>query len=442
MTVKHTQPIADPWGEVPRILSRIEPPTFPDRDFNVIDFGAVGDGSTDSIDAFRQAIAECHAAGGGRVVVPPGSYFLGGPIHLLSHVNLHIEAKATLRFSIHPDDYLVGAPEKGGCVLVRWEGTRCYNYSPLIYAYRQQNIAVTGGGVIDGQAASFWYQWKAIQEADKQRLRSMGAQGVPVEQRVFGRDYHLRPSLFHPYECENILVQGVTVKGSPFWTIHPVYCTNVTIRGVSIEPGTTNDDGIDPDSCRDVLIESCRIHTADDNIAIKAGRDQDAWGGPACENIVIRHCNLVYSRANGICIGSELSGDVRNVFVEDCHMHRIRDGAVSVKSNPDRGGRIESFYVRNVSVDDCGNLVKLDTRYKDVTESPYPTSYSNFHFENLTCHTSREVGLESIGLRKGQIRNVVLRQIRIRKAAQPAVLTQTEGTIIEDVWVDGKPVVG
>lgn len=438
MHLEHAQHLSDPWDRVEHILGRIVPPTFPNRDFNVTDYGPVGDGVTDSLPAFREAIAACHEAGGGRVVVPPGRYLLQGPIHLLSNVNLHIQAKATLVFGTNPDDYLVGDPDKGGGVLVRWEGTRCYNYSPLIYAYRQQNIAVTGGGTIDGQASSFWHQWKKIQEPHKQILRRMGAEGTPLEQRVFGRGYHLRPSLFQPYECENVLLQGVTIKESPFWTIHPTFCRNVVIRHVSVEPGTTNDDGCDPDSCRDVLIEHCRIHTADDNIAIKAGRDQDAWGGPACENVIIRHCTLIYSNANGICIGSELSGDVRSVFVENCLIHRARDGALNVKSNPDRGGVIGNFFVRNVVVEDCGNLVKLETTYKDVTDSPYPTQYRNFRFDGLMCHTSRQAGLESIALRAGQIQGVEFRDIQIQNAHQDSVFTGTEGLRIEDVTVNGR----
>lgn len=438
MSMPNPQSSFDPWEQVDEILARIVPPTFPDQDFPVVAFGAVGDGTTDCYDAFRRAIDACHAAGGGRVVVPAGEYLLDGPIYLKSGVNLHVEAKALIRFGANPEDYLVGDPAKGGCVLVRWEGTRCYNFSPLIYAYRERDIAVTGGGTIDGQAARFWHEWKKRQEPDKARLREMGAKGIPVEERIFGRGYHLRPSLFHPYECENVLVEGVCVKGSPFWTIHPVYCTNVTVRGLFIDAGTTNDDGCDPDSCRDVLVENCRIRTADDNIALKAGRDQDAWGGRPCENVVVRNCTLVYSRANGICIGSEMSGDVRNVFVENCTVHYAREGAVCVKSNTDRGGAVENLFVRDVKADRCGRLILLDTRYKGVDQHEYPSRYRNFHFERITCHEAEEAGIEAIGVDDDQIAEVRFEAITIRHAPQGAHIERGRNVELKEVHVGGE----
>jgi polygalacturonase len=286
------QPVAE-------ILARIRPPRFPDRPFDVLRHGAAGDGQTDCHAAFQKAIAECHRAGGGRVHVPAGTFLSNGPIHLAGNVNLHLASGAKILFGTNPADYLPA-------VLTRWEGTRCHNYSPLIYALRQENIAITGEGVIDGQTRLFWHQWKQRQSADQNTLREMGARREPLERRVFGEGHYLRPSLFQPYDCRNVLVEGVTFQGSPFWTVHPVFCTNVTIRGIHVLPGTTNDDGVDPDSCRDVLIENCVFDTADDNIAIKAGRDQDAWGDRPCENIVVRNCTGVHSKANGYCIGSEM----------------------------------------------------------------------------------------------------------------------------------------
>src|SRR5262249_10123286 len=161
-----------------------------------------------------KAIAQCHEAGGGRVIVPAGTYLTNGPIHLASNVNLHLAEGATIRFGTNPTDYLPVVP-------VRWESTRCYNYSPLVYAYRQKNIAVTGQGRLDGQAQAFWGEWKNKQTADQDRLREMGASGVPPERRVFGGGHHLRPSLCEFYDCRDVLIEGVTLERSPFWTLHP-----------------------------------------------------------------------------------------------------------------------------------------------------------------------------------------------------------------------------
>jgi polygalacturonase len=170
------------------VLARIRPPRFPDLDFDIRRYGAEGDGKADCRAAIAQAIAECNKAGGGRVVVPAGTYLSNGPIHLRSNVNLYVAEGATIRFGTNPADYLP-------CVLVRWEGTRCYNYSPLVYAYQQENIAITGAGTLDGQAQTFWNKWKAEQTPDQDAVREMGATGVPLEKRVFGEGHHLRPCL-------------------------------------------------------------------------------------------------------------------------------------------------------------------------------------------------------------------------------------------------------
>ena len=261
---------SDGWGLVPGILARIQPPRLAGRDFDIRGSGAVGDGRTDCRSAIARAIAECCTAGGGRVVIPAGTWLCNGPIHLASNVNLNLAEGSTVVFGTNPADYLPA-------VLVRWEGTRCHNYSPLIYARGQENIAITGRGTFDGQAASFWQEWKRKQTPDQEALRKMGMERAPLEKRIFGEGHYLRPGMFQAYECRNLLIEGVTFKGSPFWTVHPVFCNNVTVRGIHVLPGTTNDDGVDPDSSRDVLIENCTFDTADDNIAIKAGRDQDAW---------------------------------------------------------------------------------------------------------------------------------------------------------------------
>jgi polygalacturonase len=421
---------SDGWALVPGILSRIQPPRFPDRDFDIRRHGAVGDGKTDCRDAIAKAVAECSASGGGRVVAPAGTWLSNGPIHLAGNVNLHLEEGSTIRFGTNPADYLP-------TVLVRWEGTRCHNYSPLIYAYRQNNIAITGRGVFDGQASRFWQEWKRQQTADQEALRKMGSELTPLEKRTFGAGHYLRPGMFQPYECRNLLIEGVTFQNSPFWTVHPVFCTNVTVRGIRVLPGTTNDDGVDPDSCRDVLIEDCVFDTADDNIAIKAGRDQDAWNNSPCENVVVRRCTGVRSRANGYCIGSEMSGSVRNVFIEDNKVGDVQS-ALYVKSNSDRGGAVEGIWMRHNSVDACDWFIKIETDYKGVADHPYPSSYTNFNFENLTCKTARECGIYSVGIAAKPVSGLRFKDITIEKAATPSKIANTRGLEMRNVRVNGK----
>src|SRR5690606_27129457 len=265
---------AEGWDLVPEILARIQPPTFPDADFDITTYGAVADGMTDNTEAFRQAIEACNAAGGGRVVVPEGT-FLTGPIHLKSNVNLYVSEGATVLFDQNPSAYLPA-------VYTRWEGVELMNYSPLIYAFEQENVAVTGAGVLDGQANSeVWWPWKGQgrraqpggphQDAARDRLFRMAAEAVPVEQRRFGPGSYLRPNFVQPYRCRNVLIEGITVRNSPMWELHPVLCENVTVRGVRIESHGPSNDGCDPESCRDVLIEDCYFDTGDDCIALKSG---------------------------------------------------------------------------------------------------------------------------------------------------------------------------
>jgi polygalacturonase len=413
------------------VIARIRPPRFPGRDFDVCGYGASGDGKTDCRAAFAKAIAECNKAGGGRVVVPAGTYLSNGPINLLSNVNLHVAEGATIRFGTNPADYLP-------CVLVRWESTRCYNYSPLVYAYKQKNIAITGAGTLDGQAQTFWSKWKSGQTPDQDALREMGAKGVPVEQRRFGSGHYLRPCMCEPYDCRNILIEGVTMMRSPFWTMHPVFCTNVTVRRVHVLPGTTNDDGCDPDSSRDVLIEDCIFDTADDHIAIKAGRDRDAWGGRPCENIVVRRCQGVSTRANAYTIGSEMSGGVRNVFILDCTAGDAGKGVLNIKSNSDRGGVVENIWVRGVRADVGDYGIQLQTDYKGITGHPHPALYRNFHFEDVRVKIARHAGISSIGIAAKPIESVFLKNVEIEKAAVALQIAETSKIDMQNVRINGR----
>src|SRR5947209_4417758 len=328
------------WDDLPAILARIKPPQFPAHDFKITDYGAVAGGAADSTEAIRKAIEACHAAGGGRVVVPAG-VFLTGAVHLLSNVNLYVSEGATLKFSTDPARYLP-------VVYTRFEGTECMNYSPLIYAFEQENIAVTGAGTLDGSASEEnWWAWnrKGPDGADAparssiRRLLDYGERGVPVGERVFGQGNFLRPNFIQPYRSRNVLIEGVRIVNSPMWEIHPVLSSNVTVRGVQISSHGPNNDGCDPESSRDVLIADCIFDTGDDCIAIKSGRDNDGRRvGVASENIVIRGCTMKDGHG-GVVVGSEISGGCRNVFVEDCRMDSPNlDRALRFKSNARRGG--------------------------------------------------------------------------------------------------------
>src|SRR6266704_6885698 len=324
------------WSQLPAVLNRIKPPTFPNKLFPIIKFGAVAGGSNDCTSAIRRAIVACQEAGGGKVIVPPGE-FLTGSIHLLSNVELHLEKGATVKFQTNSKAYLPA-------VFTRFEGIECYNYSPLIYAFEQHDIAVTGPGISDGQDGNEnWWEWKGKkvskpdrpnQKKARDRLIKMVEQNIPPEQRRFGEGDFLRPSFIEPNRCRNVLIQGVIIGGSPMWEIHPLLCTNVIVRGVEIISHGPNNDGCDPESSRDVLIEGCTFDTGDDCIAIKSGRNNDGRRiGLPSENLVIRHC-VMRDGHGGVTIGSEISGGCRNVFVENCRMDSASlDRVLRLKSN-------------------------------------------------------------------------------------------------------------
>jgi polygalacturonase len=415
----------DPWATVPDILKRIVPPEFPKRDFVVTGYGAVGDGVTDNTKAFQTAIAACAEAGGGRVVVPAGKFYTG-PIHLRSGVNLHLTAESEIIFSDKFEDYLP-------VVLVRVGGVELYNYSPLIYARDCVNIAITGPGKLNGNAEK-WWDWKP---KETRRGFEMGAQGVPVEQRVFGTpEDAIRPSFVSFVSCTNILLEDFTIGSGPNWTIHPIYCLNTTIRGVQVLTSGPNNDGIDPDSCRDMLIENCVFSTGDDCVVLKSGYNQDGWRvGRPTENVIMRNC---FSRRGhgGLVIGSEMSGGVRNVFMENCEFEGT-DRAVRIKSRADRGGVVERIYVRNLKVKDMRREVVImnmdygSDRSQILTNQP--PVFRDIVIENIVGEGAPTAILLT-GMAESPIENIRFRNMTV-KSTRGVVASHVTGLKFDNVQV-------
>jgi polygalacturonase len=413
------------WNQVPKILKHIIAPKFPARDFVITNFGAVADGKTDCTAAIGNAIDACSKAGGGRVVIPAGE-FLTGAIHLKSNVNLHLETNSVLRFITDPKAYLPA-------VFTRFEGMELYNYSPLIYALGQKNVAVTGDGTLDGQAdESNWLRWKGKksgtnnQVAADNRLKKMADDGVPVEQRQFGEGDYLRPDFIQFNRCKNILVEGVHIRRSPMWEIHPLLCTNVTVRGVDIFSHGPNNDGCDPESCRDVLIENCIFDTGDDCIAIKSGRNNDGRRvGVPSANLVIRDCTMRDGHA-GTAIGSEISAGCSNVFVENCEMSSPNlVCALRLKSNAVRGGVLQNIFMRNVNVGVVSSSVlQIDFLYEEGTNGIYKPVARNVVMENITVAQAPRVldvrGFPAAEISGVRIYNSSFKQIQKPDAVQDA----------------------
>jgi polygalacturonase len=397
------------WDQVPKILKQIVAPKFPKRDFVITNFGAVADGKMDCTAAIAKAIDACVKKGGGRVVVPAGE-FLTGAIHLKSNVNLHLETNSVLKFSTDPKAYLP-------VVFTRFEGTELYNFSPLIFALNQKNVAVTGAGTLDGQAdETNWLAWKKT--AARAKLVKMAADNVAVEQRQFGEGDNLRPDFIEFNRCRNVLIEGVKIRRSPMWELHPLLCTNVTVRGVDIVSHGANNDGCDPESCRDVLIENCLFDTGDDCIAIKSGRNNDGRRvGVPSVNLIIRNCTMRDGHA-GTAIGSEISGSCSNVFVENCEMSSPNlVCALRLKSNAMRGGVLQNIFMRNVNVGVVkDSVLQIDFLYDEGTNGIYKPVARNVVMENITVAQTPRVlnvrGFPAASISGVRIYNSTFKQIQ------------------------------
>ena len=429
------------WAEVPHILARIKPPKFPSREFDIANYGAKGDNQTDNTEAFRAAIVACSKVGGGRVVIPRGE-FITGAIELKSNVNLHVSEGATLRFTRDASKYPL--------VFTRWEGTECMNYSPFIYAFEQENLAITGKGMIDGNAdQDHWWNWRSTrapssgkdQPSDREKLVQMATQGVPPKERVFGLGHYLRPQFIQPYRSKNILIEGVHLLNSPMWQVTPCLCTNVTVRDLYINASGPNTDGCDPESCSDVLIENCFFNTGDDCIAIKSGRNDDGRRvNVPSQNIVIEGCHMKNGHG-GVTIGSEISGGVHNVYARNCHMDSpILYMALRIKNNAARGGLIEEIYMRDVTVGHVAQApIGIDFYYEEGEKGGHKPVVRSVAVENLKSQQSK-YGVYLRGFKSDPIQNISLTNCEFNRVTDGNVVENVDDISLHNVRINGTEV--
>ncbi|MGW7684152.1 glycoside hydrolase family 28 protein [Kribbella sp. NPDC054772] len=365
------------WPDADRILRDVRPPVFPAVDFPITSYGATEDDAGPGIAA---AISACNASGGGRVVVPPGTWRTGA-IRLLSQVELHVSEGATLLFSTDPADYLP-------VVETRYEGLEVLNHSPMIYANGCTDIAITGTGTLDGQGSwDSWWQWFHECDDEFKVLREQSFFGVPLEDRISGR--RLRSSFVQPFDCTNVLIEGVTVVRSPFWQIHPVLCRNVTIRDVVIDSQGPNNDGIDLESCRSVVVSGCVIDAGDDCIALKSGREADGLRVDVpTEDVLIEDCELRV-KYGAITLGSDLTGGIRNVYVRNCRISGPYF-ALYIKTNAVRGGFVENIYLRDITVTSVlKEVVQCNFHRGEGDNGPLTPSVRNVELRNVKVEQAR-----------------------------------------------------
>ena len=435
------------WDMAEEILTHISDPVFPDYTVNVLDFGAVPDDGNLDTAAIQAAIDHVSEAGGGKVVVPSGTYDTGA-ITLKSNVNLCLESEDTLLLytrDITHDNYPL--------VYCHYEGSGLYNWSPLVYAYQAENIALTGKGTLDGNAdKDNWWNWSKTfnedgstsspQSADANTLRAQTDDRVPFEERVYGEGHYLRPNFFQVLNCTNVLVEGVTFKNSPMWIMNPVECVNFTARGVTVDTHGYNNDGCDPENCNYVLIEECYFNTGDDCIAIKAGRNADgrALGdaGWPSQNIIIRNNNFANGHG-GIAMGSEMSGGIRNVFADNNTFDSpTLNYALRFKTNAQRGGYIENVYLRNSTVKSVGQAsVHATMLYDTGRDGDYLPYFRNITIENLTS-TGGQYGIFMEAFDEVPITGLVLRNVSIEGVDKSVRALNWENPVMENVSINGK----
>ncbi len=413
-----------------QIVDNIALTAFPDREVRV---APLGDSLQCAKQMLQHAIDSCSLMGGGKVVVESGFYRLNGSLHLKSDVNLHLQENAYLQFSGESKDFLP-------VVMTRWEGTELYGHSPMIYAYHANNIAITGKGTIDAQGGKEFAEWSYREAPDRDRLREMGDKLTPIQERIFGEGTILRPSCIQPFGCSRILFEGITIKDSPFWTIHPVYCDNVIVRGVTIDSHFPNNDGCDPESTTNVLIENCIFRTGDDAVAIKAGRDTDGRNiGRASKNIVIRNC-VFHSECNGLCIGSEMSGGVENVYMSNITIGTVKN-ALYFKSNRDRGGYIRNVVVENIDIERAlGAILRFETNYFGFRGGNHQAKYEHFRISNVHANTADHYAVFMDGNEEKKIDDILIKNFVVENAQHPYYLMNTDKVTFKNSMINGTPV--
>jgi len=399
---------------------------------SIADYGAKPDGSR-CTEAIARAIDACSKAGGGTVRIPSGTWFTG-PIHLKSNIRLELAEGATLDFSDDPKDYLPA-------VMSSWEGLECLNYSPLVYAFGCTNVTLCGKGELRPRMA-FWKRLMQERTTDIQGARAIlykwGSEDYPVERRDMPAAHPaiMRPQCVQFNRCRNVLIEDVRIGDSPFWTIHLFLCDGVTVRRIDVCAHGFNNDGVDIEMTRNVLVEDSSFDQGDDGFVFKAGRNRDAWRlNRPTENVEIRNCRLKKA-ASLVGVGSELSGGIRNVYVHDCTVEKACN-LFYVKTNRRRGGFVEDIRVENVRVGQVSQVlaVATDVLYQWRQFPDYelrPTKIAGLRLKNVVCDEAR-TGANLRGDPECPVRDVRVENVRIGRLQD--FLSRVENA--EDVDLSG-----
>jgi polygalacturonase len=450
------------WDNLPQVAQ----PVFRNDTISIVRFGAKSDGLALNTKSINDAIMLCSKQGGGVVLVP-GGLWLTGPIEMKSNVNLHISRDAILLFTTDFDQY----PLVEGV----YEGRRSARNQSPIYGNDLVNIAITGKGVIDGNGDAWrmvskpemnegewkkkiscggllsedgrtWFPSAKTKLAYEKKRTSTIEDGQTLKDFDAIKDF-LRPNLLVLNNCSKVLLEGVTFQNSPAWALHPLMCEELTVRDVTVKnPGYAhNGDGIDVESCKNVLVENSTFDVGDDGICIKSGKDEEGRKrGKPTENVVIRN-NIVYKGHGGFVIGSEMSGGARNIFVYNCSFIGT-DNGLRFKTARGRGGVVENIYVKNIRMKDIlHDAITFDmyyfTRPDEKALTPAVTEATpqlrNFFISDIVCNGA-ERGIFMRGLPEMNISDISFNNL-VLKAAKGVEMIETKSISLKNVqFITGK----
>lgn len=378
----------------------------------------------------QSAIDKVSMRGGGLVTLSGGVFLSRGSLELKNNVMLYIEDGAVLRFDPDPSLYPI--------VDTSWEGTYCYNYSPMIRAYGVVNTGIYGRGTIDGNAVTTFATWRPKQKEAQQRSRQMNHDEIDVWKRRFGEGDWLRPQLIQFYNCNCVTIEGVKIINSPFWCIHLLRSNNIICRGIRYDAKLVNNDGIDPESSSNILIEDICFDNGDDNIAIKSGRDNDGrnLSFPCC-NILIRRCH--FKGLHAVVLGSELSGGIYNVVIEDCDVAGYCKRGFYLKSNPDRGGYVQNVYVRNCHFGEVEDLFYITASYAgEGAGNDKFTHIENIHVDGLMADKVNGAAVVIQGVEELPVNNVTFRNLVTGSPRIGLSVENATGVTFEDCFIGGR----
>lgn len=465
------------YKNLPFKMEKVQQPYFPDYKISISDFGAKGDGILLNTKAINDAIRNVNSKGGGTVIIPEGLW-LTGPIEILSNVNLYTEPNALIVFT---DDYSAYP-----IIKTSFEGLDTRRCQSPIYARNAENIAITGYGTFDGSGDSWrpvkkdkltgsqwnkliksggvvskdgkiWYPNAGSMKGAEACSNFNNPEGFNTDEEWESIKTWLRPVLVSIVKSKKVLLEGVTFRNSPGWCIHPLSCEHITVNNVKVQNPwySQNGDALDLESCNNALIINSTFDAGDDAICLKSGKDEDGRRrGEPCQNVIVKN-NTVLHGHGGFVVGSEMSGGVKNIYVEDCTFLGT-DVGLRFKSNRGRGGVVEGIHIRNINMINIPNepllfdlfyggkgpdeVTEEDRTDKAKTVPPVTIEtpvFKDIHISNVYCKGSGRAMFFN-GLPEMKIQNVTIKDVVISDAQEGAVLSHADGVVMENVKITSK----